>query len=278
MNTTTRAAITVRKIPDIPDSPMKGWTKINNAAIAMLPKIGLTAFAVYVVIAKHVNRAGVAWPCMNTIARLAGVTVRTARRAVFTLQAKGLIRVERRKDSSGRDQSSRYILSPIRESDTNAPPVVLPCQGEGDTNDRGRVTQTTHEQDLIEQDTSNKTSSCRKLRFDEADRDTADWIFRLIRAMAPNHKEPNIDQWANDIRLMRQQDKRPDADIRATFLWANADSFWRTNVLSPAKLRKQFDQLSLKMNGDHRGNGRQRASAIGPGQRFDPNAPKAAKF
>jgi hypothetical protein len=265
MNTTTAA--TLRMIPDIPDSPPKGWTRINNAAIAMLPRIGLAAFAVYVVIAKHTNKAGVAWPSVPTIARLTGTTIRTVRRAILTLQAKGLIRVERQRDASGRDRPSRYILSPVGESDTNAPPVVLPCQGEGDTNDPGRVTPEHPEQDLIEQDTSNKTSSCRKLRFDQADRDTADWIFGLIRAMAPNHKEPNLDNWANDIRLMRQQDKRTDADIRATFAWANADSFWRTNILSPGKLRTQFDQLSLKMNGDHRGNGKQRTSAIGPGQR-----------
>lgn len=71
-------------------------------------------------------------------------------------------------------------------------------------------------------------------------------MFGLIQAMNPGHRKPNLDHWANDIRLMREQDHRTDEDIRLVFGWANADSFWRTNILSPGKLRDQFDMLNLK--------------------------------
>jgi hypothetical protein len=144
---------------------MIGWTRIDNAVIDRLPQIGLAAFAVYVVISKHANAAGVAWPSVPTIARSTGTTVRTVRRAVATLQAKGLIRVERRKDATGRDAPSRYILSPVGESDTKAPLGVLLCQGEGDTNDPGRVTPEHPEQDLIEQEPVNKRRGGCAARF-----------------------------------------------------------------------------------------------------------------
>ncbi|KRM94839.1 hypothetical protein FC24_GL002156 [Loigolactobacillus rennini DSM 20253] len=30
--------------------------------------------------------------------------------------------------------------------------------------------------------------------------------------------------------------------------WCQADPFWLTNILSPAKLRKQYDRLKIKMD------------------------------
>jgi hypothetical protein len=108
------------------------------------------------------------------------------------------------------------------------------------------------EQHPIEQHPS---SSRAKLRFDVADRETASWMFGLIKALDGNHKQPNLDQWANDIRLTREQDHRTDAEIRATFQWANQDGFWKSNILSPTTLRKKFTTLILKMKSGANGNG-----------------------
>ena len=66
--------------------------------------------------------------------------------------------------------------------------------------------------------------------------------------MNPEHKKPNMDTWANTIRLMRESDKRTHKDICRVFSWANQDQFWSTNVLSPASLRKNYDKLSIKAN------------------------------
>ncbi len=96
-----------------------------------------------------------------------------------------------------------------------------------------------------------KDSSCPKLRFDEEDRAVAEWMLDLIRKLNPAHKKPNLDRWANTIRLMRERDGKTPEDIRAVFAWANADSFWQSNILSPEKLRDQFDQLTLKRKGNH---------------------------
>ena len=64
--------------------------------------------------------------------------------------------------------------------------------------------------------------------------------------MAPPEKKPNIEKWASEIRLMHEQDKRDLKTIREVFIWANSDSFWRANILSPAKLREKFDQLTIQ--------------------------------
>lgn len=68
-------------------------------------------------------------------------------------------------------------------------------------------------------------------------------IFGLILDANPSAKKPNLTAWADDIRLMREQDKRTLPEIWSLFQWARKDSFWRPNVMSPAKLREKFDQL-----------------------------------
>jgi len=78
------------------------------------------------------------------------------------------------------------------------------------------------------------------------DEATARWMFDIVLQLQPEHKLPNFEEWAKDIRLMRERDGRTDADIRALFSAADADEFWQTNIRCPVKLRKQWDKLELK--------------------------------
>ncbi|WP_370598070.1 hypothetical protein [Morganella morganii] len=76
----------------------------------------------------------------------------------------------------------------------------------------------------------------------------AQWIFQLITRISPSAKTPNWPGWANDVRLMREQDSRTHSDICQMFQFANRDSFWKSNILSPAKLREKWTQLEAKRN------------------------------
>lgn len=92
-----------------------------------------------------------------------------------------------------------------------------------------------------------------KNTFSTDDYSSAVYIHNKIKELNPNAKDPNLDKWANEIRLMRERDKRSHEEIMKIFTWANNDPFWRTNILSPSKLRKQFDQLTVKSNGENNG-------------------------
>ena len=83
-------------------------------------------------------------------------------------------------------------------------------------------------------------------RFTEADEQTAKYIWQTIQQNFPNQRKPNLKSWADTIRKMRELDKLKDSQIRSVFDWANCDSFWRTNILSPAKLRAQWNTLAAK--------------------------------
>lgn len=86
----------------------------------------------------------------------------------------------------------------------------------------------------------------RRNRFTDADMQTSQFIWGLIQTMQPERKKPSLNKWAESIRLMRERDDRTDQQIRELFAWCNRDEFWRTNILSPSKLREKFDDLQLR--------------------------------
>lgn len=86
----------------------------------------------------------------------------------------------------------------------------------------------------------------------------AEWIFSKVQVITPSVQQPNWPAWANDIRLMRGALEVTHHDICETFKWANADHFWQTNILSPAKLRAKWDTLRAQMS--QHGRNRQAAS------------------
>ena len=83
-------------------------------------------------------------------------------------------------------------------------------------------------------------------KFSTEDLTAAEYILSKIIQLKPNLKKPNINSWADQVRLMREQDKKTHREICELFKWANKDSFWQANILSPKKLRSQWDELEIK--------------------------------
>jgi hypothetical protein len=77
----------------------------------------------------------------------------------------------------------------------------------------------------------------------------ADLLFTEIRKNNPHFKAPNLQQWAGQVDLMIRIDKRVPEQIEQIIVWCQDNDFWRSNILSTQKLRKQYDQLLVKMNG-----------------------------
>lgn len=78
------------------------------------------------------------------------------------------------------------------------------------------------------------------------DRKVANWMFDKIVEEFPSTKRSCVPKWANTVRIMREQDKRTHDEIAGLFQWANKDPFWKGNIRSPEKLRKQWDTLSYQ--------------------------------
>ncbi|PLW82246.1 hypothetical protein CWI75_10735 [Kineobactrum sediminis] len=84
----------------------------------------------------------------------------------------------------------------------------------------------------------------------------ARWMLDRVLLIAPKTKTPNLDKWANTIRLMRERDGREHREIESLFKFANEHRFWAANIRSPEKLRDQFATLDAQ----------QRQAANGPNQ------------
>jgi DNA-binding transcriptional ArsR family regulator len=84
-----------------------GWSKLANSLVDhALANLSGSAVKVYLVILRHADRTGLAWPNRGRIARLAGMSVRTVSLALDELEEHHLL--ERRRGGSG--YSNRYQL------------------------------------------------------------------------------------------------------------------------------------------------------------------------
>lgn len=122
-----------------------------------------------------------------------------------------------------------------------------PCDGTDSAGDMTGVAPTLPKPSINHQLTTNTSS--RKQHGSPEDLKAAHWMHDRILTVAPSAKAPNWEAWANEIRLMREQDKRSHHEICELFAWANKDTvFWAANILSPAKLRAKWTTLEAQKN------------------------------
>ncbi|GIP38600.1 hypothetical protein J31TS4_18800 [Paenibacillus sp. J31TS4] len=68
----------------------------------------------------------------------------------------------------------------------------------------------------------------------------------------------NLQSWADQMRLLVENDEVEKRLARDVMDWVVTDSFWKTNILSAKKLRDKFPELALKMKATGKqGSGRQ---------------------
>lgn len=111
----------------------------------------------------------------------------------------------------------------------------------------GNHTDTRHQ---TPKDSSSAISSQTKEAFDLCNL-LADSVETNLREKSKNPekvKRPEISKaWVTQMNLLIRKDGHSADEVREIIEWSQNDEFWSSNVMSPAKLRKQFDQLILKM-------------------------------
>ena len=71
-------------------------------------------------------------------------------------------------------------------------------------------------------------------------------LLELMKANNEKTKTPDIQKWAVHIDRLIRIDKCTADEIEKVIRWSQSDKFWKTNILSTEKLRKQFPQLWAK--------------------------------
>lgn len=91
------------------------------------------------------------------------------------------------------------------------------------------------------------------------DLETAKQMATVLQASLGEHyRPPPLATWANEIRLMHTQDRRQYKHMLALFTLASTDKFWKSNIQSPAALRKNWGRLAILHS--------ERKSGLGNGQ------------
>jgi hypothetical protein len=229
--------------------------QIHNGFLARMATFSPAAIVVWLVLAARADEESVAWPSVDSIQSNTGMSRGAVCRALAELRTKGEIFVE---CGGGRYGPKKYRIR--TSSDSELVPNLTPTSPNlGLAGNIPNQKQRTR---------NKKGASTTARRFNRpiapSDHATAEWMVGLIRAVAPKFREPNLDRWANDIRLMRESDSLSDEEIRAVFRWANGDHFWQSNILSPQKLRDKFTTLLIQMKSG--GVKRQRSMPCGTGQ------------
>ena len=82
---------------------------------------------------------------------------------------------------------------------------------------------------------------------------------------------PQVMKWAEIIDLIHGRDGKSYEEIKLVLQWSHQDDFWRNQILSATSLRKHWNQLSGKMQSDHRF----MAKVEGQGERKQPEKPSS---
>ncbi|WGY71940.1 helix-turn-helix domain-containing protein [Burkholderia cepacia] len=75
----------------------------------------------------------------------------------------------------------------------------------------------------------------------------AAWMARRLRDSDPGAGEPDHRKWASDVDELLADGFEPQQIVKL-WAWALQDGFWKSVIRSPARLRKNWDQVRAKRN------------------------------
>ena len=204
--------------------------------------ISPTAIKLYLVLRKNGdNKRGTSYYSRKKLAEQLGFSANTVDRAKKELIDIGAICQINRKNENGDWTSNMYHIhtNPNLNCRYLLAPVGIPIPTDGDTPIPTDGEQTNNHLELRTNELSTRTYGDEVIQLSNLFAD-------LIEANGI--KRPSVtEKWHQEIERLNRIDGYSWQQIEATIRWVQNDSFWRSNVLSPAKLRKQFGALQLKM-------------------------------
>ncbi len=234
-----------------------GYTKIANEIFDALCKIRISGEArqVFDVIIRKTygfnkTKDKIA---MSIFSDLTGIPRSHCSRAVKKLEAMNLITVDRIRNISVYSVQKDYdnwlvlpkkvTLLTVTENGNE----VLPILDVGVT-ENGNETVTENGNNKRKKETIQKKRKKLKSLFeaDSCELRLSKLLYNLILKRNPKQKKPDFQSWAENIDLMIRLDNRTEQEIEDVIRWSQGNTFWRNNILSTDKLRKQFDALYLK--------------------------------
>lgn len=201
----------------------------------------IDAKAIYAFMASFAGAGNTSFPSVKFITDKLGISRQRFNKHRKLLEDKGYITIKKERKSDGSWESNVYTLETLpRLQNPTLDNLTLdnPTSGNVTTNNN------TINNNTINNNT--KSTSRSKLKFETHHLKLAELLYKQIQNNLPNAKEPELDKWANEFRLMMERDKRDGEEIQDLIIKTQNDNFWKKNILSPSKLRKQYDRLVME--------------------------------
>jgi hypothetical protein len=201
-------------------------------------------------IANHDGDGG-SWPAIATLAKYANISERGVQKCLERLV--GLGEVAKYENMGGNINTrldrrpNRYVLLVNCPNDCDRTTQhrigVNASTLRGERQDGNGVNASTERGEL--QDTLTILKPSYEPSINLRAKDACNLLADLIQQNGS--KRPVVtDKWIVEMDKLNRIDGRSWEQINAAIDWCQNDAFWRGNVLSPAKLRKQYDQLRLQ--------------------------------
>jgi predicted esterase len=75
--------------------------------------------------------------------------------------------------------------------------------------------------------------------------------FSFLKQRTEKEKQRDIANWAADIEKLHRLDGYDWSIVEGIINWSQQDDFWKKNIRSGVKLRKQFDKLLIDAKEEH---------------------------
>lgn len=135
----------------------------------------------------------------------------------------------------------------------------------------GNVTETLHETQGnatdIDKEEDKEEDKNNNVAFDNTtiEYQLSELLYQSILNNDDKFKKPDLSKWASHIEKLIRIDGRSVDEIKKVIQFASTNDFWKSNILSTSKLRKQFPTLVIQMK---------RGESNGSNQKPDESKPK----
>lgn len=218
------------------------WSKQKGAKLLLL-----------VCIADYANAERIAWPSVASLGRRCRMSSRYVQRMLREIEADGELEIVKRTNNSNvyRVRITRPDHGVVTDELPFAPPDRPPAPGSPDP------LNPVPPKPSREPSIKDPVPPAAKIEASKEAKEFVTWFLTLLQhtgAKAIRTTESSELSWAVCYDRLVGIDARPPAEVRAVCEWARRDDFWRSNFLSPMKLRDKkqgvsyYDRFLTKMN------------------------------
>jgi hypothetical protein len=198
------------------------------------------AVRLYGVLRRYADRDGSCFPSRKRLASdLRMESTKPVDRALKELVTLGAITIEHRHTEQGDLQSNLYMVLSVPLGGDEKLPTSPPFGPHGSSRKEATV--------------GTESSQIRKAIIKESqDKEVPKQYIYLSNLLADlmvanGVKRPTVSgKWISDIDKLIRIDEKTVEQVEAAIRWSQADSFWSSNIHSPAALRKQYEKMKLQ--------------------------------